>query len=123
MTEFAGDIQEDSILRLSPVLLNILLKDHTLSTEDKQINIFWATDNYADRGEGFQYNDQITIESITGENGDVIVPRALKSRETQQQRSREMAVYCLYHFMEYLANGWIERRYPRNLRRTPHCRS
>ena len=85
------DIKENDILRMSPDLLNTLLKDHTLSTEDKQVNIFWATDNYADRGEGFQYNDQITIETITGENGDVIVPRALKSRATQQQRSREMA--------------------------------
>lgn len=85
------DIQENDILELSPELLNTLLKDHTLSTEDKQVNIFWATDNYADKGVGFQYKDQITIESITGENGDIIVPRALKSRATQQQRSREMA--------------------------------
>ena len=85
------DIQENDILELSPELLNTLLKDHTLSTEDKQVNIFWATDNYADKGAGFQYKDQITIESITGENGDIIVPRALKSRATQQQRSREMA--------------------------------
>ena len=85
------DIQENDILQMSPELLNTLLKDHTLSTEDKQVNIFWATDNYADRGVGFQYNDQITIGAITGNNGDVIVPRALKSRATQQQRSREMA--------------------------------
>ena len=85
------DIQENDILELSPELLNTLLKDHTLSTEDKQVNIFWATDNYAEKGVGFQYKDQITIESITGENGDIIVPRALKSRATQQQRSREMA--------------------------------
>ena len=84
------DIQENDILELSPELLNTLLKDHTLSTEDKQVNIFWATDNYADKGVGFQYKDQITIESITGENGDIIVPRALKSRATQQQRSREI---------------------------------
>lgn len=85
------DIKENDILEMSPELLNTLLKDHTLSTEDKQVNIFWGTDNYASRGKGFQYNDPITIESITGENGDVIVPRALKSRATQQQRSREMA--------------------------------
>ena len=85
------DIKENDILELSPELLNTLLKDHTLSTEDRQVNIFWATDNYAHRGEGYQYGDQITIESITGANGDVIVPRAVKSRERQQQRSREMA--------------------------------
>ena len=85
------DIKENDILEMSPELLNTLLKDHTLSTEDKQVNIFWGTDNYADRGAGYQYSDPITIEAITGENGDVIVPRSLKSKATQQQRSREMA--------------------------------
>ncbi|MDE5903130.1 MAG: restriction endonuclease subunit M, partial [Muribaculaceae bacterium] len=91
MIDLQIDIQENDILRLSPELLNALLKDHTLSTDEQQVNIFWATDNYADRGEGFQYADQITIEAITGSNGNVIVPRAVKSREQQQQRSREMA--------------------------------
>lgn len=67
-------------------LLTILLKDHTT-----QGNIFWATDDYADRGVGYQFYDPITIEAITGENGSVIVPRAFKSRQQQQQRSREMA--------------------------------
>lgn len=85
------DIQENEIFELSPELLSALLKDHTLSSETEQVNIFWATDNYAERGEGYQYADQIKIESITGQNGNVIVPRAVKSREQQQQRSREMA--------------------------------
>lgn len=85
------DIKENDIFERSPELLNILLKDHTLSKEDMQVNIFWATDNYAERGAGFQYKDQITIEAITGKNEGVIVPRALKSRTTQQKRSREMA--------------------------------
>lgn len=89
--DFQADIQENEIFELSPELLNTLLKDHTLSTYTEQVNIFWATDNYADRGEGYQYLDQIKIEAITGANGNVIVPRAVKSREQQQQRSREMA--------------------------------
>ncbi len=80
------DISENDILATSPEVLATLLKDHTT-----QGNIFWATDNYAERGEGYQYSDPITIEAITGVNGTVIVPRALKSRERQQQRSREMA--------------------------------
>ena len=42
------DIQENEIFELSPELLNALLKDHTLSTDTEQINIFWATDNYAE---------------------------------------------------------------------------
>ena len=88
MIEPQIDIQENEIFELSPELLKALLKDHTLSTDERQVNIFWATDNYADRGDGYQYGDEITIDSITGTNG-IIVPRAVKSRE--QQRSREMA--------------------------------
>lgn len=86
-----ADIKENEIFELSPELLTLLLKDHTLSTPEHQINIFWASDNYTDRGKGYQYYDQITIENIIGENGMVIVPRSVKSRAQQQQRSREMA--------------------------------
>ena len=91
MENWQVDIQENEIFELSPELLNTLLKDHTLSTDECQVNIFWATDNYSDRGEGYQYGDEITIDSITGANGNIIVPRAVKSREQQQKRSREMA--------------------------------
>lgn len=86
MTDIKVDISENEILDSSPELLAALLKDHTTKG-----NIFWATDNYSDRGEGYQFSDPITIEAITGENGSVIVPRALKSRQQQQLRSREMA--------------------------------
>lgn len=88
---FQADIQGNDIFELSPELLNTLLKDHTLSADSEQVNIFLATDNYAERGDGYQYADQIKIEAITGANGNIIVPRAVKSREQQQQRSREMA--------------------------------
>ena len=40
------DILEDCIFRLSPDLLNTLLKDHTMSREGIQRNIFWATSDY-----------------------------------------------------------------------------
>jgi len=80
------DIKENQILAASPELLSALLKDHTTKG-----NIFWATDDYADRGAGYQFSDLITVEAITGENGNIIVPRAVKPRQQQQQRSREMA--------------------------------
>ena len=91
MADSAVDIKENDIFELSPELLTALLKDHTLSTPEQQVNIFWATDNYSDRGTGYQYSDQITVPAITSENGMVIVPRSVKSRQQQQQRSREMA--------------------------------
>ncbi len=86
MSDNSVDISENEILATSPEVLAMLLKDHTTKE-----NIFWATDNYAHRGDGYRFSDQITIDSITGENGMVIVPRSLKSRQQQQQRSREMA--------------------------------
>jgi len=91
MTLSQIDIRENDIFERSPELLSALLKDHTLSTEERQVNICWATNNYAYMGAGYQYSDQITIDAITGKNGEVIKPRAVKSREMQQQRSREMA--------------------------------
>ena len=91
MGDSAVDIKENDILAISPDLLNTLLKDQTMSCGSKQVNIFWATDNYTHLGDGYQYGDQITAPLITGANGNVIVPRSVKSRERQQQRSREMA--------------------------------
>ena len=85
------DINEIDIFEFSPELLPALLKDHTLSTQEQQVNIFWATDDYAERGVGYQYNDEIKVENITADNDMVIVPRSVKSRQQQLQRSREMA--------------------------------
>ena len=50
------DVEILDIFRLSPELLNILLKDHTTSKEDIQRNIFWATSDYEYLGEGYQYD-------------------------------------------------------------------
>ena len=58
------------------------------------MNIFWATDIYEQRygkGNGYDYHDYITIEKITGTNGNVIQPRVNKSREEQLKRSRDKA--------------------------------
>lgn len=63
------DILEDSIFRLSPELLNILLKDHTTSKEDIQRNIFWATSDYEYLGEGINMIRQffpVLLPEITG---------------------------------------------------------
>ncbi len=85
------DIQENRLKALSPDLLTTLLKDHTTSKEGKQCNIFWATSDYEHLGKGYEYFSQILPELITGENGNVVMPRVLKHRDTQSIRSREMA--------------------------------
>lgn len=69
-----------------PEPIDILLLDHTTRK-----NIFWATDSYADLGEGYQWHDTITAAAISGDHADLIQPRAMKSRDEQQRRSRQMA--------------------------------
>ncbi|WP_287349052.1 Eco57I restriction-modification methylase domain-containing protein [Prevotella sp.] len=80
------DILEDRLLRDEPGLLEVLLVDHTT-----QKNIFWATDSYVDEGEGYGWYDSIMVSAITGEHGSLIMPRAMKTRDEQQRRSRQMA--------------------------------
>lgn len=86
-----ADVPENLLQQLSPELLSTLLVDHTTSTPDTRKNIFWATMDYEHRGDGYHYFDQITSDRITGENGRVIMPRVLKSKDTQQGRVQSMA--------------------------------
>ena len=80
------DINETEVLKQYPEVLEMLLKDHTT-----QQNIYWATDSYADRGESYQLKDAITVDSITGDNGMIIRPRSVKSKDEQTKRSKDMA--------------------------------
>lgn len=80
------DILENKLLQDEPGLLEVLLSDHTTRK-----NIFWATDSYAGYGQGYGWHDRITVEAITGKHGNVIMPRALKNRDEQLRRSRQMA--------------------------------
>lgn len=80
------DIKEDILFDLDKELLDILLKDRT---SDK--NIIWGIDDYKVYGNNFSATDYITIESITGKNGNVIKPRIEKSREEQIVRIRQKA--------------------------------
>ena len=80
------DILEDRLLRDEPGLLEVLLVDHST-----QKNIFWATDDYASLGEAYSYYAPITIPCITGDNGFIIQPRVLKTREEQANRTKDKA--------------------------------
>lgn len=80
------DILENEIVEEYPEVLDILLRDHTT-----QKNIFWATDNYAHLGDSYSFHSPIRPELITGENGNVIMPRVFKDQNLQQSRSKEMA--------------------------------
>ena len=86
-----ADILENDIFRASPELLTTLLKDHTTSRDDAVCNIFWATSDYEHLGKGYGYRDPILPELITDDNGQVIMPRVLKHKDTQSERVRDMA--------------------------------
>lgn len=79
------DIREDYLVKKDN-LLEILLQDKTTSK-----NILWATDSYESKGEAFAPLATITTNLVTGENGNLIQPRAIKSKEEQLLRTREKA--------------------------------
>jgi hypothetical protein len=69
------DVRENYILKIDRDLLSLLLFDHTTRN-----NIFWATDHYIKLGKGFQADDEITIERVTGEYGSLVKPRVKKTK-------------------------------------------
>lgn len=80
------DILENEIIEQYPDVLDILLRDYTT-----QKYILWATDNYEHLGELYNSSSNILPASITGENGNVIMPRVNKDKIQQDVRSKEMA--------------------------------
>ena len=80
------DIREDDLRAISQEVLETLLRDHTTRR-----NIFWATHDYEALGSAYGYHSQILPELITGENGMVIRPHVLKSKEQQTDRAKDMA--------------------------------
>jgi hypothetical protein len=80
------DILENELIEKYPDILGILLRDQTT-----QKNIFWATDNYENLGESYRFSSEISPELITGEKGNVIMPRVHKDKILQLSRSKEMA--------------------------------
>lgn len=79
------DIREDYLLK-KDYLLDILLQDKTTGN-----NILWATDSYEQKGERFRPLAPITSDLVTGKNGSLIQPRAVKSKEEQLYRTRDKA--------------------------------
>ena len=80
------DIREDDLRNISEDVLEALLRDHTT-----QKNIFWATHDYEELGEGYEYHSPILPNLITKENGLVIRPRVLKTKEEQTTRAKGKA--------------------------------
>ena len=83
-----ADISENIIRETMPEILDILLVDRTTSTSLKNKNIIWGNDNYTIYGaKQYAITAQIKPELITGVMGNLIMPRALKSKTLQKQRT------------------------------------
>ena len=102
------DISEQDIIDYDPVVLDKLLIDHTMSAKvraeasdpEKVVNIFWATSDYEnsvldEQGnfieEGYRYDDEIKPERITGRFRNVVMPRVLKDKQAQLDRTKDKA--------------------------------
>ena len=98
------DISEQDIWDYEPDVLNQLLIDHTMSAKareeandpNKVVNIFWATNDYDEQREGedkngYRYDDKIMPDKIIGLNGRVIMPRVLKDKQLQIDRTKDKA--------------------------------
>ena len=77
-----GGIDRDILEWNSPEeVLAVLLKDRSTGR-----NLIWATDDYAERGDGFGAGDEMRIEQIVDKDNPVIRPRVDKSPDEQRQR-------------------------------------
>ena len=97
------DISENDLRERYPEVLATLLRDHTTGK-----NIFWATDNYAELGEAYNYYAPIIPSLITGEYGQVIRPRVKKDKELQLSRIRDMAEVFTPSWICNVQNNLIE---------------
>lgn len=88
----AANIQENVIRETMPEILDILLIDRTTSTTRTKKNIIWANENYIQYGfKEYAAKAQMKPNLFTGNRGHLIMPRALKSRELQKERTRSKA--------------------------------
>ena len=88
----AANIQENLLRETMPAILDILLLDHTTSTTRATKNIIWANENYIQYGfKDYSAKAQIKPDLITKSRGQLIMPRALKSRELQKERTKSKA--------------------------------
>ncbi|MDR0931886.1 MAG: hypothetical protein LBM70_02565 [Victivallales bacterium] len=92
MSERSADILESKIRETMPEILDLLLRDQNRSKPSRPRNIIWANDNYKEYGATrYAATAQIKPDLITGKNGTLIMPRALKSAEMQKQRTKTQA--------------------------------
>lgn len=109
---FTIDVDEG---KWSKKVLETLLIDRTTNR-----NIVWGTDDYEDLGEEYNSHFPILFHLITGENGNVIQPRILKTKENQGNRTKEKAEVFTPSWICNVQNNlvdkaWFEREHVFNI--------
>lgn len=100
------DIFEEKILKYSPALFELLLKDKTTGK-----NILWGTDDYKKYGNLYDARCEIKIELITGFNSELIQPRATKEMQHQNNRTKEKAEVFTPSWVCNKQNNLIDREW------------
>ncbi len=107
----SADISENKIRESMPDILDILLIDRTRSTAKAKKNIIWANENYLKHGQDYTATAHIKPALITGQMGHIIMPRALKKRDLQKQRTKSKAEVFTPLWMVKKQNDVIEQNY------------
>ncbi|MFJ1815372.1 restriction endonuclease [Staphylococcus saprophyticus] len=89
-TNFDEKISENLIHHTMTKVLDILLIDRTTSTKKKTKNIIWGNDNYIHFGaDKYSALSQIKSELLTGYMKDLILPRSMKNKQLQKNRTQK----------------------------------
>jgi len=106
------DILENTIREQMPEILDILLIDRTMSTAKKKKNIIWANENYVKfSSKAYAATAQMLPELVTGRMGNIIRPRALKSKEMQKERTKSKAEVFTPTWIVKKQNDEVEKDY------------
>lgn len=106
------NISENALYQHCPEILEILLKDRSTSFYSKRkCNIIWANHNYRYLGEHYKATCQITPNLITGDNKGLIVPRALKPKSEQKQRTKNKAEVFTPSWVVKLQNDALDENF------------
>ena len=97
---------EDKLLRNTPELLKILLRDRTTNK-----NIIWATSTYERYGKGYGAKDSIKLQSIMDENANFVKPRTGKRTYQQKERTKGRAEVFTPTWIVALQNQVIEQEF------------
>jgi hypothetical protein len=103
---------ENTIWKQMSKLIDILLLDRTTSTDKRSRNIIWGNNNYRKYGaKEYGAIAQIKSELIIGNRDKLIIPRSLKDRKLQKERTKSKAEIFTPTWVVKKQNDEIDKNY------------